>query len=228
MMRVTCRATSAGDSARVAPSATSVFDRPLAAAVNDERDSRFQKVVRHRAAHETESDEADCLRHAREYSSTMFIVLVHVQVEPEFLGEFEPAILNNAARSVERDPGCFRFDVLQQEDDPAKWVFYEVLRERARVGPASGLGAFPRVQGGRRPGADLARCDEADRDQRPAVIATHGVRTTPQARFQGAGAVATFSYPVASKGVIATGPACAQFKLCLIMRLREVLRAINR
>ena len=56
----------------------------------------------------------------------MFIVLVHVQVKPEFLGEFEPAILNNAARSVERDPGCFRFDVLHQEDDPAKWVFYEV------------------------------------------------------------------------------------------------------
>jgi quinol monooxygenase YgiN len=56
----------------------------------------------------------------------MFIVLVKVQVKPELLGEFTPAILNNAARSVERDPGCRRFDVLQQEDDPTKWVFYEV------------------------------------------------------------------------------------------------------
>ncbi len=56
----------------------------------------------------------------------MFIVLVQVQVKQELLGEFKPAILTNAARSVERDPGCVRFDVLQREDDPARWVFYEV------------------------------------------------------------------------------------------------------
>jgi autoinducer 2-degrading protein len=56
----------------------------------------------------------------------MFIVLVKVQVRTELLGEFTAAILNNAARSVERDPGCLRFDVLQQQDDPGRWVFYEV------------------------------------------------------------------------------------------------------
>ena len=56
----------------------------------------------------------------------MFILLVQVQVKPELLAEFEPAILMNAQRSVERDPGCFRFDVLQQEGDPTRWVFYEV------------------------------------------------------------------------------------------------------
>ena len=56
----------------------------------------------------------------------MFIVLVQVQVKAELLDEFKPAILQNAARSVERDPGCRRFDVLQQEDDPTKWVLYEV------------------------------------------------------------------------------------------------------
>jgi autoinducer 2-degrading protein len=56
----------------------------------------------------------------------MFIVLVQVQVKQELLGEFKPAILTNAARSVERDPGCVRFDVLQREDDPTKWIFYEV------------------------------------------------------------------------------------------------------
>jgi quinol monooxygenase YgiN len=56
----------------------------------------------------------------------MFIVLVQVQVKKELLDEFKPAILNNAARSIERDPGCRRFDVLQREDDPTRWVFYEV------------------------------------------------------------------------------------------------------
>jgi quinol monooxygenase YgiN len=56
----------------------------------------------------------------------MFIVLVQVQVKKELLDEFKPAILTNAALSVERDPGCVRFDVLQREDDPGKWFFYEV------------------------------------------------------------------------------------------------------
>jgi autoinducer 2-degrading protein len=64
----------------------------------------------------------------------MFIVLVKVHVKPELLDEFKIAILRNATLSVERDPGCVRFDVLQQEDDPTTWVFYEVYeREQAWV-----------------------------------------------------------------------------------------------
>jgi autoinducer 2-degrading protein len=59
----------------------------------------------------------------------MFIVLVKVQVKPELLGEFKTAILENAELSVQRDPGCVRFDVLQQEDDPTRWFFYEVYEE---------------------------------------------------------------------------------------------------
>jgi autoinducer 2-degrading protein len=59
----------------------------------------------------------------------MFIVLVKVQVKPELLGEFKAAILENAALSVQRDPGCVRFDVLQQEDDATRWFFYEVYAE---------------------------------------------------------------------------------------------------
>ena len=64
----------------------------------------------------------------------MFIVLVRVQVRPELLGEFKTAILENARLSVQRDPGCVRFDVLQQEDDPTRWFFYEVYeREQAWI-----------------------------------------------------------------------------------------------
>jgi autoinducer 2-degrading protein len=64
----------------------------------------------------------------------MFIVLVRVQVRPELLAEFKTAILENAKLSVQRDPGCVRFDVLQQEDDPTRWFFYEVYeREQAWV-----------------------------------------------------------------------------------------------
>ena len=64
----------------------------------------------------------------------MFIVLVRVQVRPELLDEFKTAILENAKLSVQRDPGCVRFDVLQQEDDATRWFFYEVYeREQSWV-----------------------------------------------------------------------------------------------
>jgi autoinducer 2-degrading protein len=56
----------------------------------------------------------------------MLVVLVQVTVKREMLGEFERAILQNAAQAVEREPGCVRFEVSQHEDDPAQWMFYEV------------------------------------------------------------------------------------------------------
>ena len=61
----------------------------------------------------------------------MFVLLVEVEVRPEMLEAFEAAILENAARSVERDPGCLRFDVSQQRDDPTRWVFHEVYADEA-------------------------------------------------------------------------------------------------
>lgn len=56
----------------------------------------------------------------------MFVILVQVQVRPEHLPSFTTAIAANAAASVAHDPGCLRFEVLQQADDPTRWVFYEV------------------------------------------------------------------------------------------------------
>jgi quinol monooxygenase YgiN len=58
--------------------------------------------------------------------TSMHIVLVLVTVRTELLEEFERALLHNARESVARDPGCVRFDVSQQLDDPARWVLYEV------------------------------------------------------------------------------------------------------
>ena len=56
----------------------------------------------------------------------MHIVLVIVTVRPELLEEFERALLLNARTSVEKDPGCRRFDVSQSSDDPAVWILHEV------------------------------------------------------------------------------------------------------
>ena len=60
----------------------------------------------------------------------MHIVLVIVTVRPELLEEFERALLLNARTSVEKDPGCRRFDVSQSSDDPAVWILHEVYDSR--------------------------------------------------------------------------------------------------
>jgi autoinducer 2-degrading protein len=57
----------------------------------------------------------------------MLIVHVHVRVKPEFIEAFREATLENARNSV-REPGIARFDVLQREDDPTRFLLVEVYR----------------------------------------------------------------------------------------------------
>lgn len=57
----------------------------------------------------------------------MLIVHVHVQVKPEHVAAFLEATLANARASV-REPGLARFDVVQQADDPTRFVLVEVYR----------------------------------------------------------------------------------------------------
>jgi (4S)-4-hydroxy-5-phosphonooxypentane-2,3-dione isomerase len=57
----------------------------------------------------------------------MLIVHVHVHVKPESIEAFREASLENARNSVQ-EPGIARFDVLQESDDPARFVLTEVYR----------------------------------------------------------------------------------------------------
>src|SRR5262245_46192065 len=57
----------------------------------------------------------------------MLIVHVHVHVKPESVDEFRAATLENARNSV-REPGVVRFDIIQQEDDPTRFVLLEIYR----------------------------------------------------------------------------------------------------
>jgi quinol monooxygenase YgiN len=57
----------------------------------------------------------------------MLIVHVHVRVKQEFVEAFRLATKENARHS-EREPGIARFDVLQQSDDPCRFVLVEVYR----------------------------------------------------------------------------------------------------
>jgi quinol monooxygenase YgiN len=57
----------------------------------------------------------------------MLIVHVHVSVKPESVEAFKAATIENASASL-GEPGVARFDVIQQQDDPSKFVLVEVYR----------------------------------------------------------------------------------------------------
>ena len=57
----------------------------------------------------------------------MFIVHVFVHVKPDQVGAFKAATIENARNSV-REPGIARFDAIQQQDDPTRFVLVEVYR----------------------------------------------------------------------------------------------------
>jgi quinol monooxygenase YgiN len=57
----------------------------------------------------------------------MHIVHVHVHVKPEFVEAFKQSTLENARNSV-RETGNIRFDVIQQADDPTRFVLIEIYR----------------------------------------------------------------------------------------------------
>jgi len=57
----------------------------------------------------------------------MLIVHVHVWVKPESVEAFREATIENASASL-KEPGVARFDVIQQTDDPTKFILVEVYR----------------------------------------------------------------------------------------------------
>ena len=57
----------------------------------------------------------------------MLIVHVHVRVNLESVEAFRAATIENARNSIQ-EPGIARFDVLQQADDPSRFLLIEIYR----------------------------------------------------------------------------------------------------
>ena len=64
------------------------------------------------------------------YHARMLIVHVHIQVKSEVVGPFIEATRANA-RNSRQEPGVLRFDIVQQADDPARFVLVEIYRDAA-------------------------------------------------------------------------------------------------
>jgi len=60
----------------------------------------------------------------------MYVVCIHVHVKPENREDFIRASLENARNTIQ-EPGSLRFDVIEQIDDPNRFMLYEVYRDEA-------------------------------------------------------------------------------------------------
>ncbi len=63
----------------------------------------------------------------------MLVVHVFVHVKTEFLNDFIQATIENSRSSLQED-GIARFDFIQQNDDPTRFVLVEVYRDEQAPG----------------------------------------------------------------------------------------------
>ena len=63
----------------------------------------------------------------------MLVLQVSVQVKPEHVSEFLKVVRYDAEHSEKDEPGCLRFDVIQDRDDPNRFYFYEIYRDEGAL-----------------------------------------------------------------------------------------------
>ncbi len=59
----------------------------------------------------------------------MYSIFVTIDVKPEHVEEFTQASFGDARGSVRDEPGCFRFDINQDQEIPSRFYLYEVYRD---------------------------------------------------------------------------------------------------
>jgi (4S)-4-hydroxy-5-phosphonooxypentane-2,3-dione isomerase len=74
----------------------------------------------------------------------MYVLVVSAKVKPEQRGRFLEAIEDNAVSAVREEPGCLRFDVVRDNDDPDHYLFYEVYRDEDAFATHRGSDHFAR------------------------------------------------------------------------------------
>jgi autoinducer 2-degrading protein len=54
----------------------------------------------------------------------MVVLHVTVQVKPEYVSQFLELVRYDAEHSEKDEPGCLRFDVIEDRDDPNRVYYY--------------------------------------------------------------------------------------------------------
>ena len=63
----------------------------------------------------------------------MQALMVTIQINPEHKEAFMESMLEDARGSVNDEPGCLRFDVIEDQADPNRIFLYEVYRDDAAI-----------------------------------------------------------------------------------------------
>jgi (4S)-4-hydroxy-5-phosphonooxypentane-2,3-dione isomerase len=63
--------------------------------------------------------------------ANVYAIFVSVKIKPDKLDQFLSVIEDDSICSVRDEPGCVRFDVLQDTSDPLQYYFYEVYVDEA-------------------------------------------------------------------------------------------------
>ena len=63
----------------------------------------------------------------------MIALIVTIQIQPDHREAFMESMMDDARGSNNDEPGCLRFDVLQDIEDPNKIHLYEVYKDQAAV-----------------------------------------------------------------------------------------------
>ena len=63
----------------------------------------------------------------------MIALVVEINIKPGHKDAFMASMLGDARGSNNDEPGCLRFDVLQDNEDPNKLHLYEVYQDEAAV-----------------------------------------------------------------------------------------------
>lgn len=61
----------------------------------------------------------------------MYIITATLQIKPDKREAFIKEMLGDAMGSVRDEPGCLRFDVIQDEADPNRIYLHEVYKDKA-------------------------------------------------------------------------------------------------
>jgi autoinducer 2-degrading protein len=61
----------------------------------------------------------------------MYVIIVQIQIKEGYKDAFIEAMLDDAKGSVKNEPGCLRFDVIQDGGDPNRIWLYEVYVDEA-------------------------------------------------------------------------------------------------
>ena len=63
----------------------------------------------------------------------MYVLVVTIKIKPGHKDAFMQAMLGDAVGSVRDEPGCYRFDVFQDEEDANTIYLNEVYKDKAAL-----------------------------------------------------------------------------------------------